>query len=456
MSQEIINPYTGTKVDSFSEMTPQRVRILIDDANEVQQNWKNLKISYRAGLLKKVAKILLKNKKKYARVMTIEMGKPITDAIAEVEKCAWVCNYYAANAKQFLRKQSIKTEATKSFVTFQPLGVVLAVMPWNFPFWQVFRFAAPTLIAGNAAILKHASNVPLSALNIQEIFEKAGFPKGLFSTLLVSSKAVKKIIENPKIKAVTLTGSGPAGSAVAAIAGKQIKKTVLELGGNDAYIILKDADLKKAAKSCVKSRLINSGQSCIGAKRFIVVEKIYDKFLKHFVKEMKKAIVGDPMDKKTTVGPMARFDLRDELHEQVMESIAKGAECILGGNLDQESKAAFYPPTILINVRPGMPAYEDELFGPVASIIKVKDQEEAINVANDSKFGLGSAIFTKDTKLGTYLATKKIQAGACFVNTYVSSDPRLPFGGIKQSGYGRELALEGIMEFVNTKTVYVK
>jgi succinate-semialdehyde dehydrogenase/glutarate-semialdehyde dehydrogenase len=329
-------------------------------------------------------------------------------------------------------------------------------MPWNFPFWQVFRFAAPTLMAGNGAVLKHASNVPASALAIQDVFEKAGFPKGLFKTLLVGSKAVKGIIEHEKIKAVTLTGSGPAGSAVAAVAGKNIKKTVLELGGSDAYVILENADLDEAVKACVTSRLLNSGQSCIGAKRFIVVEKIYDEFLKKFKNEMKVKKMGDPMKENTDIGPMARYDLRDELHEQVTQSIEKGAKAILGGKIPRNRKGAFYPATILVNVKKGMPAYEDELFGPVASVIKVADQAEAIEVANDSTFGLGAAVFTRDRKLGEYIATRKLEAGACFVNAFVRSDPRLPFGGIKASGYGRELSKDGIHEFVNTKTVYVK
>ena len=329
-------------------------------------------------------------------------------------------------------------------------------MPWNFPFWQVFRFAAPTLMAGNGAVLKHASNVPKSALVIQDVFEKAGFPKGLFKTLLVGSKAVKGIIEHEKIKGVTLTGSGQAGSAVASIAGKNIKKTVLELGGSDAYLILEDADLDEAVEACVTSRLLNSGQSCIGAKRFIVVEKVYDEFLKKLKNKMKAKKMGDPMKENTDIGPMARFDLRDELHEQVSQSIEDGAKAILGGKIPINRKGAFYPATILINVKKGMPAYDDELFGPVASVIKVANQAEAIKVANDSKFGLGAAVFTQDKKLGEYIATKELESGACFVNAFVRSDPRLPFGGIKTSGYGRELSKEGILEFLNTKTVYIK
>lgn len=456
MSIEIINPYNGKTIKTYSPTSPKEIKVAINKAHETHLLWKKNHIDFRGNLMRRAAKVLLEDKIKYAKIMTIEMGKPLKQGISEVEKCAWVCNYYADAARGFLKKKTIKTEAFKSFVTYEPLGVILAVMPWNFPFWQVFRFAAPTLMAGNAAILKHASNVPASALAIQGVFEKAGFPEGLFKTLLVSSKAVKGIIQNEKIKAVTLTGSGPAGSAVASTAGKNIKKTVLELGGSDAYIILKDADLNQAVEACVTSRLINSGQSCIGAKRFIVVEKIYDKFLKKIKAKMKSKKMGNPMKEYTDIGPMARFDLRDELHEQVQQSIKKGAKAILGGKIPGNRKGAFYPATILVDVKKGMPAYDDELFGPVASIIKVSDQDEAIEVANDTIFGLGAAVFTQDKKLGEYIATRHLHAGACFVNAYVRSDPRLPFGGIKQSGYGRELSKDGILEFVNTKTVYVK
>ena len=456
MSIEITNPFNGKTIQSYKSMSKKEINNAIEKSHELHLTWKKTHLSHRANLMRKAAKILLEDKVKYAKTMTLEMGKPLKEAISEVEKCAWVCNYYADSARGFLKKKIIRTEASKSFISYEPLGVILAVMPWNFPFWQVFRFAVPTLMAGNGAVLKHASNVPASALAIQDIFEKAGFPKGLFKTLLVGSKAVKGIIEHEKIKAVTLTGSGPAGSAVAAIAGKNIKKTVLELGGSDAYVILEDADLDEAVKACVTSRLINSGQSCIGAKRFIVVEKIYDEFLKKFKSEMKVKKMGDPMKENTDIGPMARYDLRDELHEQVTQSIKKGAKAILGGKIPRNRKGAFYPATILVNVKKGMPAYEDELFGPVASVIRVADQAEAIEVANDSSFGLGAAVFTRDRNLGEYIATRKLEAGACFVNAFVRSDPRLPFGGIKASGYGRELSKDGIHEFVNAKTVYVK
>jgi succinate-semialdehyde dehydrogenase/glutarate-semialdehyde dehydrogenase len=405
--------------------------------------------------MRKAAKILRENVDEYAMLMAQEMGKPVKDGRAEANKCAWVCDYYAENAVFFLKTEPAQTDAARSFISFQPLGVVLAVMPWNFPFWQVFRFAAPALMAGNACILKHASNVPGCALAIEDIFVKAGFPENIFRTLLIGSTRVDAVIENPLVTAVTLTGSTPAGKAVAAKAGEMLKKTVLELGGSDAYIILEDAHLEDAAYTCAYSRLMNSGQSCIAAKRFIVVERIRDKFEDLFVQNMKAAKMGDPLDETVAVGPQARHDLRDELHRQVRESIENGARCLMGGEIPA-GKGAFYPPTVLTDVKKGMPAYDEELFGPVAAVIPVKDEEEAIRTANDSRFGLGAAIFTRDLEKGLRLAEKEIQAGSCFVNTFVRSDPRLPFGGIKESGYGRELSHYGIKEFVNIKTVFVK
>jgi succinate-semialdehyde dehydrogenase/glutarate-semialdehyde dehydrogenase len=383
------------------------------------------------------------------------MGKPIVQSRAEVEKCAWVCEFYADNAEKFLADEIIKTEATKSFVSFQPLGVILAIMPWNFPFWQVFRFAVPNLMAGNAGLLKHASNVSGCALAIEDVFRKAGFPKNLFRSLLVKSNNVKEIISNPKVQAVTLTGSVPAGKSVASLAGSLIKKTVLELGGSDPYVILEDADLEKAAMSCVTSRLLNAGQSCIAAKRFIIVESVYDEFEKLYLEIMSKKKMGDPLDEKNDLGPQASFQLRDELHEQVLKSVGQGARLILGGKIP-EIDGAYYPPTILTNVKPGMAAFDEELFGPVAALIKAKDEEDAINLANKSVFGLGASVFTRDLKRGEHIAKEKLNAGCCFVNDFVKSDPRLPFGGIKESGYGRELSLFGIREFVNIKSVYIK
>ena len=372
-----------------------------------------------------------------------------------LKSCAWVCEYYAANAESFLENETIVTQASKSYVSYQPLGTILAVMPWNFPFWQVFRFAAPTLMAGNTAILKHASNVPGCAVAIEEIFREAGFPENVFRSLLIGSSMVENVIKHKAVKAVSLTGSTPAGKSVAALAGAELKKCVLELGGSDPYLILKDADLDMAAKTCATGRLLNAGQSCIGAKRFIVEETVYAHFLELFTHEMNAAHFGDPFDEESTMGPMAREDLRDELHQQVVDSVNKGAEVILGGEIPHR-KGAFYPPTILENVKPGMPAYEEELFGPVASVIKVKDEQEAIRVANDTDFGLGAAVFTQNLKKGEHIAEMELEAGACFVNDFVKSDPRLPFGGIKTSGFGRELSVQGIKEFVNVKTVFVK
>ncbi len=450
-----INPATDEIIREYKEYSLDEVNDIIKKVDQSFKEWKNTLFSHRSDLMKKAAQVLRNDKKYYSELMTLEMGKPILQSYAEVEKCAWVCDYYADNAKSFLEDEIVETDASKSFITYNPLGIVLAVMPWNFPFWQVFRFAAPALMAGNAGVLKHSSNVSGCALAIEEVFKKAGFPEYLFRTLLIQSKSVEMVINNPLVKAVTLTGSTPAGKAVASTAGKALKKSVLELGGSDPYIILEDADIKATAETCVTSRLINGGQSCIAAKRFIVVEKIYDEFVSKFKEIMKTKKMGNPMDEKIDVGPQARIDLRDELHQQVLDSVKKGAKLILGGMIP-DIKGAFYPPSILVDVVKGMPAYDDELFGPVAAIIKVKDEEEAISVANDSVFGLGAAVFTNDNSRGEQLAKTKIDAGACFVNSFVKSDPRLPFGGIKESGYGRELSYFGIREFVNIKSVYVK
>ena len=455
MTMTAVNPATGKTIKTYEELTPAAARDVIAQAHNAFLDWKRTSFAERGRLMKRAAHILRERAHEYALLMAQEMGKPVKDGRAEAEKCAWACDYYAENAEAFLRPEVIQTDASKSYVAFQPLGVVLAVMPWNFPFWQVFRFAAPALMAGNAGVLKHASNVPACALAIADVFRTAGFPDNIFRTLLIGSKQVDAVIENPLVRAVTLTGSTPAGKAVAKKAGDMLKKTVLELGGSDAYIVLADADLEAALTTCVASRLVNAGQSCIAAKRFIVPQAIRQQFEEGFVARMSAITVGDPLDEHTQMGPLARHDLRDELHQQVQESIAKGARCLLGGAIP-ESKGAFYPPTVLTNVRKGMPAYEDELFGPVAAIITVKDEKEAITVANDSIFGLGAAVFTQDLAKGERLAATEIEAGCCFVNTFVKSDPRLPFGGIKESGYGRELSHYGIKEFVNIKTVFVK
>jgi succinate-semialdehyde dehydrogenase/glutarate-semialdehyde dehydrogenase len=452
---EAINPATGETIKTYPTLTADEVSDIIAKSHEAFQSWRNTTFAERSGLMKKAAQILRDSVDEYAELMALEMGKAIKEGRAEANKCAWVCDYYADNAETFLAQEPVETDASRSFVSFQPIGVVLAVMPWNFPFWQVFRFAAPALMAGNVGILKHASNVPGCALAIEDVFRKAGFPENTFRTMLIGSSLVPGVIENPLVMAVTLTGSTPAGKAVAAKAGEMLKKTVLELGGSDPYVVLEDADLDETVDTCVLSRLINAGQSCIAAKRFVVVEGIKEKFEALYVEKMKAYKMGDPMDETVSVGPQARCDLRDDLHRQVEESIKMGAVSLLGCEIPDD-KGAFYPPSVLTNVKKGMPAYDEELFGPVAAIIPVRDEAEAIRTANDSVFGLGAAVFTQDVEKGVRLAEKEIQAGCCFVNAFVRSDPRLPFGGIKESGYGRELSHYGIKEFVNIKTVYLK
>ncbi len=453
MRIESKNPATNRTIEVFTEYSEEQVDGLIQQTHETFLEWKNTTFSERSKLMLKVAATLRKNKEEYARIMTIEMGKPITQAIAEVEKCAWVCQYYAENTESILQNEIIQTDASESYVEFDPIGIVLAVMPWNFPFWQVFRFAAPALMAGNVALLKHASNVPLSALAIEEIFQLAGFPQNAFTTLLISSREVQRVIENPLVQASTITGSEPAGSKVAEISGKNIKTSVLELGGSDPFIILEDADIEKAAKIGVFARIINNGQSCIAAKRFIYVEKIAEQFEKLFTENMSKLKIGNPLDIETELGPIAREDLLLELDIQVQTSIKQGATLLLGG-YRIEGIGAFYQPTILSNVKKGMLAYSDELFGPVAILIKVKDEEEAIQVANDSEFGLGASLWTSDLEKAKLIA-KRIESGSVFINGMVKSDPRLPFGGIKKSGFGRELSHYGIKEFVNIKTIWI-
>lgn len=451
---ESINPVTGKQIKEYELMDDAVIDGIVNKASKAQKEWEATTFSHRTEILNNVADILNKRKHELAELMAREMGKPLPQGVSEAEKCAWVCEYYAEHAGDFLEDQVIETDASKSFVTFNPLGTVLAIMPWNFPFWQLFRFAAPALMAGNAAILKHASNVTGCALEIESILHKAGVPERLFRTVLADNDQAQAIIRHSEVQAVTLTGSVRAGKAVAKQAGSVLKKTVLELGGSDPYVILKDADLEKSAETCVASRLINNGQSCIAAKRFIVVEDVYDEFLERVVDLMKKKTLGDPFDDSTDIGPMARHDLRDELHEQVQKSVEKGAECVLGGTIP-DTNGAFYPATVLTNVKKGMPAYEEELFGPVASVLKAKDADEAIKIANDTDFGLGAAVFSEDMDKAQKIASRSLQAGCCFVNAFVKSDPRLPFGGIKQSGYGRELSHFGIREFVNIKTVYI-
>jgi succinate-semialdehyde dehydrogenase/glutarate-semialdehyde dehydrogenase len=449
-----INPASGETVKTYPEMTPAETAAAVARAHEAWKGWRTASFADRAKLMKKVAAILRARKDELARLMATEMGKPLKQGAAEAEKCAWACDYFADNAEAFLAAQTIKTEATKSYVAFEPLGVVLAVMPWNFPLWQVYRFAAPALMAGNAGVLKHASNVPGCALAVEEMFGQAGFPQGVFRALLVGSDRVRSVIEHPLVRAVTLTGSTPAGRSVASQAGQVLKKTVLELGGSDPYLVLEDADLEQATQTCVNSRLINSGQSCIAAKRFIVVEPLAKAFTERFVALMRAKKVGDPFAEGVDVGPLARHDLRENLHKQVLASIERGAKVLLGGAIPA-GKGAFYPPTVLADVKPGMPAFDEELFGPVAALIVAKDERDAVRLANATKFGLGAAVFTNDLQRGERIA-RELEAGAAHVNSPVASDPRLPFGGVKESGYGRELGTFGIKEFVNVKSVYIK
>lgn len=449
-----VNPATGEIIKEYVEFDSEKIENIINKANDAQKRWATKSYDDRAKIVKKAAKLLLQNKEELARLMSLEMGKTLKESVSEIEKCAWVCEYYAENAAKFLADEMVETSATKSYVTFKPLGIVLSIMPWNFPYWQLFRFGAPALMAGNGVVLKHSENTTGCALKIEEILHDAGIPKDLFRTLVVSNKNMEPVIKNSGIAAVTLTGSTRAGKIVAQQAASTLKKSVLELGGSDPYIILEDADLDNAAEQCANSRLINNGQSCIAAKRFIVVDKVYNQFVEKFTARMKSKKMGDPFEENTDVGPMARADLRDELHNQVQESVKLGAKLSLGGFIP-ERKGAFYPPTILENITAEMPAYSEELFGPVAAIIKVKDEEEAIKVANDSIYGLGAAIFSNDVERANNLAANKLEAGCCFINEFVKSDPRLPFGGVKNSGYGRELGKYGIMEFVNIKTVYI-
>ena len=439
---------------SFAPHSDSEVDDILRATDAAFRAWRQTSFDTRAGLMRAAGDTLRSQTDRLARMMVMEMGKPISQARAEVDKCVWVCDYYAANAAGFLTRDAIATDASESFVSYQPLGVILAVMPWNFPFWQVFRFAAPTLMAGNGAVLKHASNVPRCALAIEEIFSDAGFPPHLFRTLMIGGDSVERVIQTLEVRAVSLTGSTEAGRAVGRAAGAALKKVVLELGGSDPYVILEDADLPEAVRTCVTSRLINNGQSCIAAKRFIVPERILPEFERMFVEVMEARRVGDPMKEQTDVGPLARVDLRAELQDQVSRSIDLGAKCLLGGTIP-EGDGAYYPPTVLTHVQPGMPAFDEELFGPVAAIVPASDEEEAIELANRSAFGLGAAVFTRNLVRGTRIAEEELDAGACFVNAFVRSDPRLPFGGVKESGYGRELGPHGIREFVNIKTVYV-
>lgn len=446
-----INPFNNQLIKEYTSHNDADIENKIQKAQNSFLDWRKTSFTERAELLKKVAKQLEKQKTELSKLMTEEMGKPISEAKAEIEKCAWVCNFYAENAAKFLEDKIIETDASKSYVKYEPLGIVLAVMPWNYPFWQYFRFIAPNVMAGNVGLLKHASNVSGCALAIENLFLEAGFPEGLSQTLLVSSTKVKGILEHSLVKAATLTGSEAAGASVAEIAGKNIKKTVLELGGSNAVIVLNDADLEKIMDTCVKARFQNTGQSCIAGKRFLIQAEIYDTFLEQFTKKIKALKIGNPLDKTTEIGPMANEKLAEELEIQMQKSLNLGAILHHGGKREK----AHFSPTILTNVTPEMPVFKEETFGPLAAVVKFSTIEEAIDLSNNSEFGLGVSIFTEDINQVKKMIPE-LNEGAVFINELVKSDPRLPFGGIKKSGYGRELAKAGCLEFVNQKTVFVK
>ena len=449
------DPATLQPGKSYPGHSPQDAALKVARAAEAQRRWRRTAFEDRAELMRAAAGVLRKRRDAFAALMTSEMGKTVADGRAEIEKCASACEHFAAHAAGYLARQPIEIEGARAFVAFNPLGVVLAVMPWNFPFWQVFRFAAPALMAGNGGVLKHASNVPGCALAIESVFAEAGFPEGLFGTVLIPSASVKALIEDANVAAVTLTGSVPAGRSVAATAGGVLKKCVLELGGADAYLILEDADVAAAAKVCATARMVNAGQSCIAGKRFIVVKPLCAAFETALVEEMRHYAMGDPRDPATKLGPLQSVAARDQIHAQVEKSIGRGAKLLLGGVIP-DKPGAWYPATVLGNVKPGQPAYDDEVFGPVAAVIEAVDEEDAIAIANASEFGLGSGVLTRDLVRGERIAAEELDAGMSFVNENVRSDPRMPFGGVKHSGYGRECADFGIREFVNIKSVLVK
>ena len=453
MAIATINPKNGETLKIFEALTPQHLEEKLQLAHDTFQSYRYSSFVEREPLMLRAAQLLEDEKRSLAELMTTEMGKPIKSAVSEVEKCSWVCHYYAERAHQLLADEVVSTEASKSYVRFEPIGPVLAVMPWNFPLWQVFRFAAPALMAGNVGLLKHASNVPQCSLAIEDIFLRAGFPKGAFQSLLIGSKEVEGLLNDPRVVAATLTGSEPAGRSVAGIAGKQIKKTVLELGGSDPFIVMPSANVKKAAQVAVKARTINNGQSCIAAKRFIIASSIYNEFTEEFVTRMKRLKVGDPMDENTDIGPLATKQIVDELHEQVQRAVAAGARVLTGGQ-KIGGPGNFYEPTVLDNLDPETPVSCEEIFGPVATLFQVDTLDEAIRIANITSFGLGSAAWTKEPNEQKAFV-ERLEAGSVFINGMVASDPRLPFGGVKNSGYGRELSAFGIREFVNVKTVWI-
>jgi succinate-semialdehyde dehydrogenase/glutarate-semialdehyde dehydrogenase len=449
-----VNPATGEVLARFEEISDAEQERRLSRAAEAFRSWRRRPFAERAQLLGRAADALERGKERFGRLMTVEMGKTLRSAVAEAEKCAWGCRFYAENGERFLADEEVRASASRAFVRCLPLGPVLAVMPWNFPFWQVFRFAAPAVMAGNVALLKHASSVPRCALAVEEVFEEAGFPQGVFQTLLVGSGRVQRLVEDPRVVAVTLTGSESAGAAVAAAAGKALKKTVLELGGSDPFIVLPSADLDAAVRTAVAARTTNNGQSCIAAKRFIVHEAVYDQFERSFVERMRALRVGDPMDPATDLGPLASAAELEKLTRQVEAAVRDGARVLAGGKPDG-GRGAYYPPTVLAGIPRSSAVYREELFGPVASLFRVTDLDEAVAVANDVPLGLASSVWTNDPRERARLIDE-LEAGATFVNAMVASDPRLPFGGVKRSGYGRELAREGIREFVNVKTVVIQ
>lgn len=449
-----VNPATGKIVAEYPKMTAELLQETLSKAQQAQQAWRGVTVEERAHLMLEMSAVLLENKHSYAQMMTDEMGKIPDQGIAEIEKCAWACRFYAEKAEEFLAAEEVETEAQHSFITYKPLGVVLAIMPWNFPFWQVFRFAAPGLMAGNGCLLKHAPNVFGSALMIESAFRDAGFPAHLFRALLIDIPQTTQAVHDPRVAAVTITSSVNAGRAVAAEAGKALKKCVLELGGSDPFIVLEDADIDKAVEVGIFARYQNAGQSCIAAKRFIVVDAVYEEFEEKFVAAVGKLKMGDPSQEGVFIGPQARMDLRDGLADQVQRSVAAGAKILIGGEIPK-GIGAYYPPTVLADVRPGMAAWSEELFGPVATLIRVADEAEAIVVANGTDFGLGGSVWTQNLARGEQIAAQQIESGAAFVNDMSKSDPRMPFGGIRNSGYGRELSIFGIREFMNTHAVWV-
>ncbi|MBE9042899.1 NAD-dependent succinate-semialdehyde dehydrogenase [Pleurocapsales cyanobacterium LEGE 10410] len=455
MAIATINPTTGETLQTFTPLSDAEIETKLSLAQSTFEQYRHTTFAQRSQWLNNAADILEQDSLKFAQIMTTEMGKTLQSAIAEAEKCAKVCRFYAEKAEEFLADVSIASDASHSYVAYQPLGTILAVMPWNFPFWQVFRFAAPALMAGNVGILKHASNVPQCALAIESIIERAGFPAGAFQTLLIGAEKVESIIKDERVKAATLTGSEPAGAALASAAGKQIKKVVLELGGSDPFIITESADLEEAVTTGVKARMLNNGQSCIAAKRFIVAESIADHFESQLVSQFKALKVGDPMEKDTNIGPLATDKIRAELDQQVKQAVNQGAKILIGGESMTDRPGNFYPPTILTNIPTDSPVAQEEFFGPVALLFRVKDLDEAIALANNIPFGLGASAWTTNAAESKRLVAE-LEAGAVFINGMVKSDPRLPFGGIKRSGYGRELSSQGIHEFVNIKTVWIK